>query len=391
MKPNIIHSIIVCLTALSLPFMAACGSSQDEPVPMPEPEGTGAALYLNIETIGQTKTIPAEFPDNEKMHGIRIVVLHQNGTVEHNRYYALDGPQAQHAILLPVISSETKTIFLIANEESVTAIKGATSGDDKSLTAFLDSYHAGDAGFAQDIDDIFFAPDYTGGKPIPMSAMYKVDVPQQGLVEKSLYVVRVATKFMLNFMNWRGEEVTVDNFTIASHADLNFLMAHVGSYPHSDTYPTWIDWLKTVSDESSENDDYATTDAAGWLTDYDLPAQADRTKIYTHTSAITVGTPTVDLNNPENSKPGIATTIPVFYLPESMNPKDGNIAHGEQEYTLTVGIRGVANPFVCTLPNLKSLFRNTHVVVDITFYNSNEIIVDVIPYSEIELDPIFGV
>lgn len=40
-------------------------------------------------------------------------------------------------------------------------------------------------------------------------------------------MIRVATKFMVNFMNWRGEEVIVENFTIANHADKNFLMAHV--------------------------------------------------------------------------------------------------------------------------------------------------------------------
>ena len=39
--------------------------------------------------------------------------------------------------------------------------------------------------------------------------------------------------------------------------------------------------------------------------------------------------------------------------------------------------------------NLKALFRNTHVVVDVTF-QEKEIQVDVIPYSEVILEPEFG-
>lgn len=224
-----------------------------------------------------------------------------------------------------------------------------------------------------------------------MSSMYEINFPEKGNFDGTFYVIRVATKFMVNFMNWRGEEVIVENFTIANHADKNFLMAHVNDSEQNEELfngKTWIDWLKEVSDASSEDDDYATTEAAGWLKDYELPEQADKEKTYTH-GRVTVGLPTVDIDNPNNSKPGVAKNIPVFYLPESKSPKAG-ATDGEQEYTLTIKINGRDEPFVCKLPNLKALFRNTHVVVDITMYNSNEIIVDVIPYSEVKLEPEFG-
>ena len=204
------------------------------------------------------------------------------------------------------------------------------------------------------------------------------------------YVVRVATKFTVNFKNWRGEEVTVENFSIESHADKNFLMAHVNSYPDTQNpetnqkYPTWIDWLKAVSDASNVDSD-AATNRFGWLTDYELPEQSTAT-IYTHGN-VTVGKPTVDIDNPDNSKPGVASDVPVFYLPESKNLKAGAT---EQEYILTIKIAGRAEPFVCKLDKLKALFRNTHLVVNITMYNSNEIVVDVIPYSEVILEPEFG-
>lgn len=385
MKPNIIHSIVICLAALALPFMVAC-SSQEESLPEDISEAT---LYLNIEPVGLTRAGTATLPDNEKMHSVRVIVLHENGTVEHNKFYSLDGAQVQRAILLKVTPNEKKKIYLFANEESVTAVEGV-AGVNSTLSAFFHTYVEGMSGFEDAVNGLYFAPDYSAGKPIPMSSMYEIDIPEKGVVEETFYLVRAATKFTMNFMNWRGEEVTVENFSIESHADRNFLMAHVSSYPDTQNpetnqkYPTWIDWLKAVSDASNEDSD-AATNRFGWLTDYELPEQSTAT-IYTH-GKVTVGKPTVDIDNPDNSKPGVASVVPVFYLPESKNLKAGAT---EQEYTLSINIVGRAEPFVCKLDKLKALFRNTHLVVNITMYNSNEIVVDVIPYSEVILEPEFG-
>lgn len=386
MKPSIIHSIVICLAALTLPLMVACSSQEESLLE----EISEATLYLNIEPVGLTRAGIATLPDNEKMHNVRVIVLHENGTVEHNRYYALEGSQVQKFILLKVTPNEKKKIYLFANEESVSAMEGV-AGVNSTLTAFFNNYTEGMPGFEAAVSNLYFAPDYSGGKPIPMSSMYEINFPEKGNFDGTFYVIRVATKFMVNFMNWRGEEVIVENFTIANHADKNFLMAHVNDSEQNEELfngKTWIDWLKEVSDASSEDDDYATTEAAGWLKDYELPEQADKEKTYTH-GRVTVGLPTVDIDNPNNSKPGVAKNIPVFYLPESKSPKAG-ATDGEQEYTLTIKINGRDEPFVCKLPNLKALFRNTHVVVDITMYNSNKIIVDVIPYSEVKLEPEFG-
>ena len=387
MKPNIIHSIVVCLAAFILPFMVAC-SNQEESLPENVEE---AVLCLNIEPIGQTRAGTATLPDNEKMHSVRVIVLHNDGTVEHNKFYALDDAQEQRSILLKVTPNEKKKIYLFANEESVSTVEGV-SGNDTSLSEFFDSYKEGMRmnDFAIAVKDLYFAPDYSDGNPIPMSSMYEIDIPEKGVIEEIFYVVRVATKFTVNFFNWRGEEVTVENFSIESHADKNFLMAHVNSYPDTQNpetnqpYPTWIDWLKAVSDASNEDSD-AATNRFGWLTDYRLPEQTTA-KVYTH-EGLKIGKPTVDIENPDNSEPGVANVVPVFYLPESKNLKAGAT---EQEYILTIKIAGRAEPFVCKLDKLKALFRNTHLVVNITMYNSNEIVVDVIPYSEVILEPEFG-
>ena len=391
MKTSIIHSIVVCLAAFILPFMVAC-SNQEESLPENVEE---AVLCLNIEPIGQTRAGTATLPDNEKMHSVRVIVLHNDGTVEHNKFYALDDAQEQRSILLKVTPNEKKKIYLFANEESVSTVEGV-SGNDTSLSEFFDSYKEGMRmnDFAIAVKDLYFAPDYSDGNPIPMSSMYEIDIPEKGVIEEIFYVARVATKFTVNFFNWRGEEVTVENFSIESHADKNFLMAHVNSYPDTQNpetnqkYPTWIDWLKAVSDASNVDSD-AATNRFGWLTDYRLPEQTTA-KVYTH-EGLKIGKPTVDIENPDNSKPGVANVVPVFYLPESKNLKqEGATIVGEQEYTLSINIAGRAEPFVCKLDKLKALFRNTHLVVNVTMYNSNEIVVDVIPYSEVILEPEFG-
>ena len=77
-----------------------------------------------------------------------------------------------------------------------------------------------------------------------------------------------------------------------------------------------------------------------------------------------------------------------------MNLKAG-ATDGEQEYKMTINIKegeeeAKVKSFSFTLPNLKALFRNTHVIVNITLLNDMEIVVDVIPYSEVKLDPVFG-
>lgn len=384
MKTSIIHSIVVCLAAFALPFMVAC-SSQEESLPENVEE---AVLCLNIEPIGQTRASTVELPDNEKMHSVRVVVLDKNMTIEHNKYYGLEDAQDRKFITLKVKPNEKKMIYLFANEKSVSSVEGVTIlGGGTELAAFFNSYKVGDSDFNVEVDKLYFTPDYT--KPIPMSSMYEIDF-KEGREDYQFYLVRVATKFTVNFFNWRGEEVTVENFSIESHADKNFLMAHVNSYPDTQNpetnqkYPTWIDWLKAVSDASNVDSD-AATNRFGWLTDYELPEQSTAT-IYTH-GKVTVGKPTVDIDNPYNSKPGVASVVPVFYLPESKNLKAGAT---EQKYTLRINIAGRAEPFVCKLDKLKALFRNTHLVVNITMYNSNEIVVDVIPYSEVNLEPEFG-
>lgn len=390
MKPNIIHSIVVCLAAFTLPFMVAC-SSQEESLPDNVAE---AVLYLNIEPIGQTRANTTELPDNEKMHSVRVIVLHQDGTVEHNRHFSLESAQTQKTILLKVTPNETKKIFLFANEESVSAVKG-TVGVNRTLTDFFNSYTENMSDFANAVNNLYFAPDYSNGKPIPMSSMYEIDFPENGNFNGTFYVVRVATKFTYRFKNFRSDAVTVNSISVSEIADNSYLMVHKQNQTMQFTEEDnsisdlfWIDWLKKVSDESQmyPEDNKTLVEKRGWIMDYDIPGGAVQAPITQTDLNLSVPKAT---NTDVNQEQGILYT---FYLPESKNLMKPDELYGEQQYEMTLGLtdeHGEQKSFNFAFNNLKALFRNTNAVIDIIMYD-REVVVDVIPYSEVVLEPEFG-
>lgn len=391
MKPNIIHSIVVCLAAFALPFMVAC-SSQEESLPE---EISEAILHLNVEPIGQTRAGTATLPDNEKMHSVRVIVLHNDGTVEHNRHFSLGNALAEKTILLKVTPNEKKKIFLFANEKSVSSVEGVTvEGENKTLTAFFNSYTEGMSGFEDKVNELYFAPDYSVEEPIPMSSMYEIDFPGKGNFDGTFYVVRVATKFTCRFKNFRSGAVTVNSISVSDIANDSYLMAHKQNQTMQFTEEDnsisdlfWIDWLKKVSDESQEYpEDKTLADKRGWIMDYDIPGNAVQAPAGPTNLNMSVPKATdADVNQEQG-------TLYIFYLPESKNLITPTDTYGEQQYEMTLGLTdeyGEQKSFNFAFDNLKALFRNTNAVIDIIMYD-REVVVDVIPYSEVVLEPEFG-
>lgn len=390
MKPDIIHSIVVCLAAFTLPFMVAC-SSQEESLPENVEE---AVLYLNIEPIGQTRAGAAGLSDNEKMHSLRVVVLHEDKTMEHNRFYKIEGAQDQKFVTLKVTPNEKKWIYLFANEESVSSVKGVTiPGGGTELAAFFNSYKAERKdGFEAEVNKLYFAPDYT--KAIPMSSVYEIDF-KEGREDYQFYLVRAATKFTYRFKNFRSDAVMVNSISVSEIADNSYLMAHkqkqTMSFTEEDNSISdlfWIDWLKKVSDESQmyPEDNKTLVEKRGWIMDYDIPGKAVQAPITQTDLNLSVPKAT---NTDVNQEQGILYT---FYLPESKNLMKPDEPYGEQQYEMTLGLtdeHGEQKSFNFAFDNLKALFRNTNVVIDVIMYD-REVVVDVIPYSEVVLEPEFG-
>ena len=345
-----------------------------------QPDDDTAILVLRTGLLDQTRVSDRvnDAVDNsvEYMYTLRIVILHENGTVEHNMYIDFgEIPQTECYRIFKVTRNETKKIYLIANEENAST----------DLHEQLETLTTGNTTFASIVDNFVFIPDYKN--PIPMSSVYDVPVKAENLVEREFYLVRAATKFAFRFTNKRKSKVSIDAIHISDIAGATYLIPHKReplfmSFDDESLY--WINWLKKVADESQQSpDDVELADKRGWIQAYDIPSETSHQEV-------TVNGP-LEVPRMTGDQPGKAV-FPVFYLPESKKLKAGSATYGEQEYTLKLDMseNGKELSFTKTFPNLEALFRNTHVLVDITFTEKDEVKVQVVPYAEVILEPEFG-
>lgn len=290
---------------------------------------------------------------------------------------------------------------------------------------------------------------YDPAKGIPMTAMYEIEIPDRKEIGKdefslpaSLYVIRAATKFSFEFTNRSSRrEITVTGFSlIKAVGDRMYLMPHVNknkdgrywvvnserngviSLPKTDTPDanhkvTEWDWIRWMAAEAKKTGKGDNIDQYQWLTDYDIPdaleggsGESSRVRVDFKRSVELLA------QSEAGPRPVLSESA---YLPESRTLKTtgteeggaaGSGAAGSglklQEYELTVYTeekfwdewpedgttwRKVEREYTARLEHLASLFRNTHVKVNIVFKDYTfgwE--VDVEPYWEVELDPVFG-
>jgi hypothetical protein len=380
MKEILRHIVWMTILVSWALLSASCRGGEVSYTDEVQPDDDTAILVLRTGLLDQTRASDRvnDAVDNsvEYMYTLRIVILHENGTVEHNMYIDFgEIPQTECYRIFKVTRNETKKIYLIANEENAST----------DLHEQLETLTTGNTTFASIVDNFVFIPDYKN--PIPMSSVYDVPVKAENLVEREFYLVRAATKFAFRFTNKRKSKVSIDAIHISDIAGATYLIPHKReplfmSFDDESLY--WINWLKKVADESQQSpDDVELADKRGWIQAYDIPSETSHQEV-------TVNGP-LEVPSMTGDQPGKAV-FPVFYLPESKKLKAGLATYGEQEYTLKLDMseNGKELSFTKTFPNLKALFRNTHVLVDITFTEKDEVKVQVVPYAEVILEPEFG-
>ena len=380
MKEILRHIVWMTILVSWALLSASCRGGEVSYTDEVQPDDDTAILVLRTGLLDQTRVSDRvnDAVDNpvEYMYTLRIVILHENGTVEHNMYNDFgEIPQTECYRIFKVTRNETKKIYLIANEENAST----------DLHEQLETLTTGNTTFASIVDNFVFIPDYKN--PIPMSSVYDVPVKAENLVEREFYLVRAATKFAFRFTNKRKSKVSIDAIHTSDIAGATYLIPHKReplfmSFDDESLY--WINWLKKVADESQQSpDDVELADKRGWIQAYDIPSETSHQEV-------TVNGP-LEVPSMTGDQPGKAV-FPVFYLPESKKLKAGSATYGEQEYTLKLDMseNGKELSFTKTFPNLKALFRNTHVLVDITFTEKDEVKVQVVPYAEVILEPEFG-
>lgn len=380
MKEILRHIVWMTILVSWALLSASCRGGEVSYTDEVQPDDDTAILVLRTGLLDQTRVSDRvnDAVDNpvEYMYTLRIVILHENGTVEHNMYIDFgEIPQTECYRIFKVTRNETKKIYLIANEENAST----------DLHEQLETLTTGNTTFASIVDNFVFIPDYKNS--IPMSSVYDVPVKAENLVEREFYLVRAATKFAFRFTNKRKSKVSIDAIHISDIAGATYLIPHKReplfmSFDDESLY--WINWLKKVADESQKSpDDVELADKRGWIQAYDIPSETSHQEV-------TVNGP-LEVPSMTGDQPGKAV-FPVFYLPESKKLKAGSATYGEQEYTLKLDMseNGKELSFTKTFPNLEALFRNTHVLVDITFTEKDEVKVQVVPYAEVILEPEFG-
>lgn len=392
-----IHRIRIILTALlCMAALMSCNVVYDH-YPEEDDEADRVLLVLRFTPAATTR---ADSDSRELMHSLRVVLLDDAGMVEYNRLVngtelfgggLTDLNYSERVGVIPTRPGDKK-IFLVANEESVTAVKGV-AGFSGSLTALLNGVGAGDAGFEAMIKSVSFSPDYSQ-ENIVLSSSYKFNI---GAAEKratrTFSLVHAATKFDFEFLNLVGDELRIDDLSVSAVADEMYLMANFGNTAAEDkTVPyggdalPWIEWLEKVCNATNASpvdpDNEWVNSDYGWITDYELPGTSGHTPL-------SIGKGTLI--------PASASAVPNFFLGPVYSLESKYVPQtGDQKYSFSITLTNTVDDTSKTferlltdipadggsVPNLKTLFRNTHVKTTIVINKKAE---------EIELELRIGV
>lgn len=294
-----------------------------------------------------------------------------------------------------------KRFYIFANEESVTSINGV---EDQSLTDLFskENYHptkltddsalSNENGidFENEIKEIWFKSQYEfeGDKIyLPYSTYYAIELEAGEMYEAPMFLVPAAIKFDVHLYNYRQEQVCINSVAIESTADRCFLMGQVGQKDYIKDGDYWVDWLKKVSDDSQNYPAYdpnvGFNNARGWIFDYAIPSQTSHQLLYlfrneTQTDADLM----VDMSNGDN-QPGYKH-LRTTYTHESRRAVADQ--QDNQQYYLQIKLYDSSIQQYITLsqhlPNVRALFRNTHVIINVIMKTGDmDIYAEIIPWT----------
>lgn len=394
MKP--LRYILCALVAMSLAgLLQSCVYELDQKAETAKQ--SEMTLVLKASLLSGTRA-----SDNQElMHSLRIVMLNEQNNVEFNQHLNVGGVK-DYVVGIRTLPGKKK-VYLIANEEGIKDYKLNGTAGTQSISDLLRSKSVGQSGFEEMVNGISFTPDFDAN--IVLSSMYEFnltaddldfeakdvkDVPEEKILQ--FYLVRAATKFEFRLHNKRETKVHVDELTLSSIAKDMYLMPHVKDdfapkgnmiVPEGKSYDYWIDWLKDVCDDTTAKpelngegetgeDNKSVNDKYGWIVDYEIPETS-------HSVQTLIPANSDDTWNIASGK----STSLTFYstesqyttkdYPYSFSLKVTDTEESVEEYkSMTMKDE--------KLYNLRTLFRNTHVIVDITLRYMPEIRIEVLPW-----------
>lgn len=335
------------------------------------------------------------------------------------------------------VSAGIKSFYLIANEEEVRNLSFnensslSTDIPRSSLSEFLkyfkvakpkesdevsednkydESCYKMAASLREAMEAVYFIPDYSISNNtvnLPYSAYYPdfrvtgADSPyyKDGYYETSMYLVPVAVKFDFNFINYRKNDVQIENIKISKINTATFLNAHLSEEEQTrqldEKEVWWIDWLAACSKGSQNAEDLGSFNSLwGWIKEYTIPVETESDLKDINKSPASgsfwILDALQDLSNPDR------LTIGPYYFVESRNMVEKDKLNDEgtayetemiQSYSLQfkvhdVIIEEITETEEIELPNVVTLFRATHAIIDIRMYDSMvDIYVEIAPWE----------
>lgn len=387
--------------------------AEDEPA---DTAGGSVPFVLRISTLANSAGAQSS-PVVESIRSLRVIIIDNQGVLEVNETVDLEkldyASGAFEYIYSTTLNVNTKRVYLIANEESVSDV-GITDYTDlpsgipvSTLPALLNHFKAESAEseqrmgrtFEKVLNRIYFKADYsdkvTDGKIyLPYSSFYELSVMDFGTarVERPLYLVPAATKIDFKFVNYRRFGVKINDIEVASLNRHNYLNAQLDGTETTRIFGTsemwWVDWMQQVAVNSHSAEDLeAFNEKWGWIKRYGMPV--DETPVLYGLNKWgeewKLGA-MVDKNNPDRISFG------PFYLPESKNPASG-VSDESQRYCLNFRIHDDSKDDDVYLEGyeidtLKTLFRGTHIIMEVELYDQAvEVYAEIAPW---EFQPFWG-
>ncbi|MCH5224873.1 MAG: hypothetical protein J1D77_02695 [Muribaculaceae bacterium] len=372
MKKSLTKYLIWAFAPLAL---ASCSEKEMEEMELASGEGR---LTMKVAPIGAQSATSAN-GTKEVMKSLRIVMTDANDQIRANEYFSYTNKDAAE-----FSDQWTYTggrgeynVYLIANEESVAdfSADGLDSRWQGNIKDAIDSFKLGQRGFGTFINTLSFNPEYTISDntiALPMTASYKVNLDSKE-ENCELYLVNSACKFIINFANYRNEEVTVSEVKFSNAATRSYLMANIAEQFQTIKGIYWIEWMGEVASETTQGtNNQIPNEAWGWLTQYNLPSGTEHTEKLLKSGEVSWVVPAQELQEGEEPVAGKLTDLAPFYLPESKNLDEKGVDQNYYlEFTVTTHD---AKPSVISkkLGNLKTMFRNTRVTFNIELYKGKE-------------------
>lgn len=337
-------------------FLLGCSSGNDE-------VQTKARLIIDASVLGTRAGVEAS-NSNEMMKTLQIFVVRPNGEIEFTEIVNGNSGFVAYDKEIEVIPYEKKKLYLFANmNENV----GTYNGEGVFTLYDFSRLQKGTAFNAEEISNLVVDEHGIDG-PLPMFGYEEVEVKNTVTHADIIYMIRTVSKFTFRFENKTDIPVSISDVSIVNVADRSYLV------PHINAPSNWLEWM--LEDANDGYDDTASggyNNDAKWIKDYDTPVN------------ITYSPKEMDI-----SWSGIGTweSTDYIYVHESKYNVDLQ-SNNNQQYTLNLKING--DPRSAPLPDIHSLVRNTHLIIQATI-NPVDLSwkVSVCPYGSYVLQPEFG-